>query len=68
MKPILWISLCAAPFMAIAQEEQQTDSLKTTILNEIIIKGYKLENPTFSKISNNYDEKIVQPKKRGWPI
>lgn len=62
MKPILWISLCAAPFMAIAQEEQQTDSLKTTILNEIIIKGYKLENPTFSKISNNYDEKIVQPK------
>ncbi len=50
------------PFMAAAQEKQQQDSVKTTILNEIIINGYRLENPTFSKISNNYNEKIVQPK------
>ena len=62
MKSILWVSLCAMPFMAAAQEKQQQDSVKTTILNEIIIKGYRLENPTFSKVSNNYDEKIVQPK------
>ena len=62
MKSILWVSLCAMPFMAAAQEKQQQDSVKTTILNEIIINGYRLENPTFSKISNNYNEKIVQPK------
>ncbi|MFD1629805.1 TonB-dependent receptor domain-containing protein [Pseudopedobacter beijingensis] len=62
MKSILWVSLCAMPFMAAAQEKQQQDSVKTTILNEIIINGYRLENPTFSKVSNNYDEKIVQPK------
>lgn len=62
MKLNIWFSFCVMPFMAIAQEKQEQDSLKTAILNEIIINQYALENPTFSKVSNNYNEKIVQPK------
>src|SRR5690554_8190024 len=62
MKSILLTLLCIVPYIAMAQSEQKEDTIKTTILNEIIITGYRLENPTFSKVSNNYNEKIVQPK------
>ena len=61
MKSILLTLLCIVPYIAMAQSEQKEDTIKTTILNEIIITGYRLENPTFSKVSNNYNEKIVQP-------
>lgn len=64
MKSIIQILFCALPLWAIAQE-QVLDTTKTNILNEIIIEAYRLENPSFGKVSNPYNEKIVQPKNIG---
>ncbi|HRO07485.1 MAG TPA: TonB-dependent receptor [Saprospiraceae bacterium] len=62
MKSIILASLCLWHICAMAQPNAKEDTSKTNILNEILIQGYKIENPTFSTVSNNYNEKIVQPK------
>lgn len=62
MKSLLIAVLCIWQVSIYAQTNIADDTIKTNILNEILIKGHKIENPTFSTVSNNYDEKVVQPK------
>lgn len=62
MKSKLWIAILALPFMAGAQEIVEKDSTTVTVLNEAALKAYRLENPSFIKVSNNYTEQVAQPK------
>ncbi len=68
MRTIYSALLCVlVSTMSFAQTKQKkvkdtTTTAKTVALNEVIIIGNPKTDPTHSKVSNNYDENIVQPK------
>lgn len=62
MKKSILLFCFVWPVVVLSQNEIPQDSLTPTYLNEILLRAFKLENPSFSTVSNNYNEKIVQPK------
>lgn len=60
------ILLALLSTVSFAQEKKETakDTLKrkTVLLNEVIIVGNTKTDPTHTKVSNNYEENIIQPK------
>jgi len=52
--------------IAFSQEKNEkvkdTSALKTIEIDEVIVVGNSILDPVFSSVSNNYAEKIVQPK------
>jgi len=67
MKNLLSMLVCILIFnTAFSQENNEkvkdTNDLKTIHIEEVIVVGNAILDPIFSTVSNNYAEKIVQPK------
>ena len=67
MKTFCSVLLCALiTVVSYGQEQKETKKdttkQKATQLNEVIVTGNLKTDPVLTVVSNNYDEKIVQPK------
>lgn len=53
--------------MSYAQENQKsaTDSTKVTLLNEVLVTGNQINDPSQVIVKQDYTEKVVQPKNSG---
>lgn len=66
MKKITFALLLIGSNLLYAQEtEQKNDSVKVTILNEVIVSGAVLRNPAQVMVKQDFSEKVVQPKNSG---
>lgn len=65
MKKISYALLLAWASFAFSQETTQKDTTKTTLLNEVLVTGQVVRNPSQSIVKQDFSEKIVQPKNSG---
>lgn len=65
MKKISYALLLAWASFAFSQEITQKDTTKTTLLNEVLVTGQVVRNPSQSIVKQDFSEKIVQPKNSG---
>ena len=65
MKKISYALLLAWASFAFSQETTKKDTTKTTLLNEVLVTGQVVRNPSQSIVKQDFSEKIVQPKNSG---
>lgn len=59
----IWVMLFSILTIGVsAQQQKDTTTIKHIKLNEVVVNGELVKNPTHNIVKNNYPKKVVQPK------